>query len=204
MLCQHLETIVDVAVNKWLQDDVTDDEKFHASLFPAVAPLYSKLGISFLCTTTCDELQWSILDTSCKSDMESIQEICECAFQNLKKARVIIAGIVLDGVPFMEEFGLNHLHHTHEQQNTMKQEHATIHQQLGLIQAVDGFLTPVLEDYYQALRISIEACVGEFHECVVQSHCCLACTYEYYAEHSMSSWEVMRDRRVARFSGVGV
>jgi hypothetical protein len=43
--------------------------------------------------------------------MESIQEIHECAFQNLKKARVIIAGIVLDGVPFMEEFRLNHHHH---------------------------------------------------------------------------------------------
>jgi hypothetical protein len=83
--------------------------------------------------------------------MESIKEIHECAFQNLEKARVIIAGIVLDGVPFMEEFGLNHHHHTHEQQNTMKQELATMHQQLG-------FLKPALEDYYQALRISIEAC----------------------------------------------
>jgi hypothetical protein len=53
----------------------------------------------------------------------------------------------------------------------MKQELATIHQQLGLIQAMDGFLLPVLDDYYQALRISIEACGGEFHEFVAQSHC---------------------------------
>ena len=40
---------------------------------------------------------------------------------------------------FMEEFGLNHHHCTHEQQNTMKQELATIYQQLGLIQAMDVF-----------------------------------------------------------------
>ena len=84
------------------------------------------------------------------------------AFQNLEKARVIIAGIVLDGVSFMEEFGLNHHHHTHEEQNTMKQELATICQQIGLIQAMDGFLTPALEDYYQALRISIEVCGESF------------------------------------------
>ncbi len=45
----------------------------------------------------------------------------------------------------------------------MKQELATIHQQLGLIQLLDGFLTPFLEDYYQALKISIEACGGKFH-----------------------------------------
>jgi hypothetical protein len=114
MRCQYLETVADVAVNKWLPDDVTD-EKFHASLFPVVAPLYSELGKSFLSTSTCNEMQWSLLDTSHESDMESIQEICECAFLNLEKARVIIAGIVLDGVLFMEEFGLNHHHHTHEQ-----------------------------------------------------------------------------------------
>jgi hypothetical protein len=135
--------------------------------------------------------------------MESIQEICECAFQNLEKARVIIAGIVLDGVSFMKEFGLNHRHHTHEKQNTMKQELATIHQQLGLIQVLDGFLTPALEDYYQALRIGIEACGGEFHKFVAQLHCCLAHMYECYMEHSMSSREVMRDRRVARLGGIG-
>ena len=106
MLWQYLETIVDVAVNKWLPDDVTDDEKFHASLFPAVAPLYSELGESFLSSSRNNELQWLLLDTSCESDMKSIREIHECAFQNLKKARVIIARIVLDGVRFMEEFGL--------------------------------------------------------------------------------------------------
>jgi hypothetical protein len=39
----------------------------------------------------------------------------------------------------------------------MKHELATIHQQLGLIQALDDFLSPALEDYYQALSISIEA-----------------------------------------------
>jgi hypothetical protein len=32
MLCQYLESVVDDAVNKWLQDDMTDDEKFCASL----------------------------------------------------------------------------------------------------------------------------------------------------------------------------
>ncbi len=62
----------------------------------------------------------------------------------------------------MEEFGLNHHHHTHEQQNTMKQELATVDQQLGIIQEMDGFLTPALEDYYQALKISIEAWGGSF------------------------------------------
>jgi hypothetical protein len=73
--------------------------------------------------------------------MKSIQEIREYAFLNLEneKARVIIAGIVLDEVPFMEEFGLDHHHRTHEQQNTMMQELATIYQLLVLIQAMDGF-----------------------------------------------------------------
>ena len=154
------------------------DEKFHARLFPAVAPLYSKLGKLFLSTSKCIEMQWLLLDTIHKSDMESIQEICECAFLNLEKARVIIAGIVLVGVPFMEEFGLNHHHHTYEQQNTMKQELATIHQQLGLIDLLSGLFLPALEDFYQALKISIEACGGEFHEFVAQSHHFLACAYE--------------------------
>ena len=108
--------------------------------------MYSKLGKLFLNTSTYNELQCLLLDVSHESDIESIQEICECFFQNLEKARVIIAGIVLDGVPFMEEFGLNHHHHTHEQQNTLKQELATIHQLLGLNQAMDGFLKPALED----------------------------------------------------------
>ena len=85
----------------------------------------------------------------------------------------------------------------------MKQELATIRQQLVLVQAMDGFLTHALEDYYQALRISIEACGGEFCEFVAQSHHCLAREYECYTEHSMSSMEVMRDRRVARLGGIG-
>ena len=113
MLCQYLETIVYVAVKKWLPDDSTDDEKFSASLFSAVAPLYSKLGKSLLKTSTYNELQWLLLDTSHKSDIESIREICECAFQNIKKARVIVAGIVLDRVPFLEELEFTpHNYHT--------------------------------------------------------------------------------------------
>ena len=96
MLCQYLETVVDVAEKKWLPDDSMEDDKFGAKVFPVVVPLYSKLGISFLKTSANNELQWSLLDTSHESDIESIREIHECAFQNLKKARVIIAGIVLD------------------------------------------------------------------------------------------------------------
>ena len=69
MFCQYLETVVDAEVKKLLPDDATDDEKFHASLFPVVAPLYSELGKSFLSTSTYNELQWSLLDTSCKSDI---------------------------------------------------------------------------------------------------------------------------------------
>ncbi len=68
---------------------------------------------------------------------------------------------------------------------------------------LDGLFMPALEDFYQALKISIEACGGEFHEFVAKSHHLLACAYECYAEHSMSSWEVMRDRRVARFGDIG-
>ena len=143
------------------------------------------------------------MDTSRESDMESIQEIYECAFLNLEKAQVIIAGIVLDGGLFKEEFGVNHHHHTHEQQNTMKQDLATIHQQLGLIQVLGGFLTPALEDNNKALSITIDACGGEFHKFVAQLHLCLAHVYECYAEHSMSTKEVIRDRRVARLGGVG-
>ncbi len=60
-----------------------------------------------------------------------------------------------------------------------------------------------LEDYYQALKISIEACGGVFHEFVAQSHNYLARAYECYTEHSMSSREVMKDRRVARLGGIG-
>lgn len=202
MLCQYLETIVHSAMEEFLPDDAADDEIFSASMFPAFAPLYSELGKSLLSTSTY-KWQSSLLDTSHEFDTESMREALECAFQNLEKARVIIAGIVLDGVSFMEEFGLNHHHHTHEQQNTMKQELATILNQLGVIQTLRGLFMPAFEDFYQALKISIEVCGGEFHEFVAQSHNYLARAYECYAEHSMSSREVMRDRRVARLGGVG-
>ena len=139
MLCGYVETVVDDAVKSWLSDDVTEDDKFRASLFPAIAPLYSELGQSLLKTSTHSELQWSLLDTSCESEIQSILDICECALHNLEKARVIISVIVLDGVTFMEEFGFTNHNHTHEQLNTMKQDLAKIHQQLGLIQALDGF-----------------------------------------------------------------
>ena len=162
MLCGYVETVVDDAVKSLLSDDATEDDKFPASLFPAVAPLYSELGQSLLKTSTHSELQWSLLDTSHESEIESIRDIRECAFHNLKKARVISSGIVLDGVTFMEEFGFTNHHHTHDQLNTMKQELAKIHQQLGLIQALDGFLSQALEDYYKALSISIDACGGIF------------------------------------------
>ena len=203
MLCQYLETILDVAMKKFLPDNASDDEIFSASLFPAFAPLYYELGISILSECLNNELQWSLLDTSREFDTESMQQILEFAFQNLEKARVIIAGIVLDGVSFMEEFGLNHHHHTYEQQNTMKQDLATILNKLGGIQILRGLFTPAFDDFYQALKISIEICGGEFHEFVAQSHHNLARAYECYAEHSMSSREVMRDRRVARLGGVG-
>ncbi len=62
MLCQYLETVVDKELEKWLPDSTTDNEKFHASLFPAVAPLDSELGKSFLNISTYNELQWSLLD----------------------------------------------------------------------------------------------------------------------------------------------
>ncbi len=124
------------------------------------------------------------MDTSHESDIESIREIRECAFHNLEKARVIITGIVLDRVPFLAELGFTPHCHTHEQQNTMKQDLATIYQQLGLIQALNGYLTPFLEDYYKYLNFNIKACGGEFHEVVAQSHHCLACVYECYIEQS--------------------
>jgi hypothetical protein len=203
MLCQYLETVVDVAMNKFLSDNPADDEIFSASLSPTFASLYSELGRLLFSGSSNNEWQWWLLDTSREFDTESMQQILEFAFQNLEKARVIIAGIVLDGVSFMEEFSLNHHHHTYEQQNTMKQDLATILNQLGVIQMLGGLFTPAFEDFYQALKISIEACCGEFHEFVAQSHHYLARAYECYAEHSMSYWEVMRDRRVARLGGVG-
>jgi hypothetical protein len=93
------------------------------------------------------------LDSSHDSDIESIREIHECVFHNLEKARVIIVGMVLDRVPFLEELGFTPHHHTHEKHNTTKQDLATIHQQLGLIQALDGCWTTALEDYNIALSI---------------------------------------------------
>ena len=190
-------------MKSWLSHDATEDDKFCESLFPAVAPLYSELGQLLLKTSTHSELQWSLLDTSRKSEIESIRDIHECAFHNLEKARVIISGIVLDGVTFMEEFGFTNHHHTDEQLHTMKQDLAKIHQQLGLIQALDGYLSPALEDYYKALSISIDACGGEFHEVVAQSHFCLARVYECFAEDAMLSSDFMRDRRVAILGGNG-
>jgi hypothetical protein len=68
-----------------------------------VAPLNCELGKTFLNTSTYYELHWSLLDNSSQSDLETIREICEHAFHNLEKARVITAGIVLDGVAFLEE-----------------------------------------------------------------------------------------------------
>ena len=60
------------------------------------------------------------------------------------------AWIVLDGVPFMDEFRITHTHHhyTLEHQKTMKLDLATINKQFDLIQALDGFMSPALEDYY--------------------------------------------------------
>ncbi len=43
----------------------------------------------------------------------------------------------------------------------------------------------------------------EFHEVVAQLHNCLPRVYEFFAEHAMSSKEVMRDKRVARLGGDG-
>ena len=57
MLCGYVETVVDDAAKSWLSDDATEDDKIRASLFPAVAPLYSKLGQSLLKTSTHGELQ---------------------------------------------------------------------------------------------------------------------------------------------------
>ena len=64
-------------------------------------------------------------------------------------------------------------------------------------------MAPAIEEYFTALNLNIETCGGEFHELVGQLHHCLACAYECYAEHLLSSKEVARDRRVARFGGYG-
>ena len=83
MLCQYLETVVGKELEKWLPDDATDDEKFHASLSPAVAPLYAELGKSFLHVSTYNELQWSLVDINNQTGLEKSREICEHAFHNL-------------------------------------------------------------------------------------------------------------------------
>ncbi len=85
---------MDVSVEKRLPDNPTDDENFHASLFLAVISLHSKLGKYLLNTNTYNVLQWSLLDTSHESGLQSNQDICECTFENLNKERLIIAGIV--------------------------------------------------------------------------------------------------------------
>jgi hypothetical protein len=85
----------------------------------------------------------------------------------------------------------------------MKQDLATINQNLGQIQAINGFLVPAVEEYSTALNLNIEICDGEFHELVAQSHHRLARLFECHAEHLLSSKEVVRDRRVARFGGNG-
>ena len=64
-------------------------------------------------------------------------------------------------------------------------------------------MAPAIEEYSTVLNLNIEICDGEFHELVAQSHHRLARLYECYAEHLLSSKEVVRDRRVARFGGNG-
>jgi len=66
---QYLETILDVAMEKFLPDATADDEIFSASLFPAFATLYSELGKLLLSSSTYNEFEWSVLDTSCESDI---------------------------------------------------------------------------------------------------------------------------------------
>ena len=68
MMCQYLETILDVTMENFLPDDAADDEIFSVSLFPSFAPLYSELGKSLLSTRIYNDFQWSLYDTSCKSD----------------------------------------------------------------------------------------------------------------------------------------
>ena len=170
MLCQYLETVVDEELKKWLPDDATVDETFRASLFPAVAPLYAKLGKSFLHISTYNELQWSLVDIKTQTGLETLREICKHAFHNLEKARVITAGIVLNGVAFLKEYRIPPRQYTYEQKMRMKQDLATIHQRLGQIQAINGFLAPAIEEYFTALNLNIETCGGEFHELVGQSH----------------------------------
>ena len=57
MIFQYLETVVDAKVKKLLPDTATNNEKFRAMFFPAVALLYSELGKSFLNISTYNEFQ---------------------------------------------------------------------------------------------------------------------------------------------------
>jgi hypothetical protein len=119
------------------------------------------------------------LETSCESDTESIQEVCECAFKNLKKAQVIIDGIVLDGDLFWRSSDvliiITHMNNKIHRSKILPKFTDT---------GIAWFLTPSLEDYYEGLSINIEACGGDFHEDVARLHLCLACLYESYAAHS--------------------
>ena len=157
-------------------------KKSSVQVYSAVAPLYAELGKLFLHVITYNELQWSLVDINNQTGLETFREICKHAFHNLEKARVITAGIVLDGVAFLEEYGIPPHQYTDEQKMRMTQDLATIHQPLGQIQAINGFLASAIEGYFTALNLNIETCGGEFHEPVAQSHHCLACVYECYAE----------------------
>ena len=128
MLCRYQEIVVDKELKKWLPDNATDEEKFRASLFPVVAPLYSEHGKSFLNISTYNELQWSLVDINNQTGLETFREICKHAYHNLGKARVITTGIVLDGVAFLKEYGIPPHQYTDEQKKRMKQDLATIHQ----------------------------------------------------------------------------
>jgi hypothetical protein len=44
----------------------------------------------------------------------------------------------------------------------VKQDPATIHKQLGQIEVLNGFLTPVIEDFNEVLSIYIKHAVGSF------------------------------------------
>ena len=101
--------------------------------------MYSELEKSFLNISTYNELQWSLVDVKNQTCLETFREICEHVYHNLKKARVITAGIVLDEAAFLEEYGISPHQNTDEEKMRMKQDLATIHQHLGQIQAINGF-----------------------------------------------------------------
>jgi hypothetical protein len=88
MLCQYQETVVDKELEKLLPDDATDNEKFRASLFPVVAPIYAELGKSFLHISTYNELQWLLVDINNQTGLETLREICKHAFITSRKQGV--------------------------------------------------------------------------------------------------------------------